>query len=105
MQRSAEGLSLRVGSLAPERGEVERLDLDLAVDATRQELAQVINLLRLCTVSQIAAARLIRLDVLHQPLANHQLVELVHHAGDLLHVERTRRVEHEAPDGRALAVN
>eukprot|EP00966_Prymnesium_polylepis_P023815 548860-Prymnesium_polylepis.1 len=50
-------------------------------------------------------AGLVRLQVLVEPLADLQLVELVHHPGHVLAVRDAGCVEHVAPDGGALAVD
>ena len=36
----------------------------------RKELPEIVKLLRLCPVSQVAARRLVRLNVLNEPLTN-----------------------------------
>ena len=63
--------SLRLAGLAADGVEVQRAQLQLAVDASREPLAQVLALLRLGAVGEVAARRLgVALHVLEQPLAD-----------------------------------
>ena len=105
LDRLLEGSHLRLAGFRLDCVQIERHQLQLAVDAPRQHLPQPLELLRLGAVRQIAARRLVRVHVLEQPLPHLQLVDLVHDRRHLLAVRRAGRVQDEARDVRALAVD
>ena len=96
---------LRLARLRIDGVQVQRHELQLAVDAPREDLPQSLELLRLRAVRQVAARGFIRIHVLEQPLADLQLVDPVHDRRHLLAMRRTRCVEHEALAVGALPID